>query len=81
MYNVRIPVLRTMFPQGNPLLGHPIFGTSHLIAQLIDTVLGVTSPFFPGILLSRKPPKIGGNGVRFLKRTMAEKYGWNQPLD
>ena len=40
--------------------------------------LGVTSPFFPGIPLSRKPPKNPGNGW-FLKRTMAEKNGKSTP--
>ena len=43
--------------------------------------LGVPSPFFPGILLSRKPPETRENG-RFLKRTMIENNGqginpWN----
>ena len=32
------------------------------------------SPFFPGTLLARKPPKPSGNGW-FVKRTMAEKNG------
>ena len=36
--------------------------------------LGVPSPFFPGILLSKKPPKTPGNSW-FLKRTMVEKNG------
>ena len=40
--------------------------------------LGVTSPFFPGILLSRKPPKTLGNGW-LLQRTMAEKNGPSTP--
>ena len=35
----------------------------------------VPSPFFPGILPPRKPPK-----TRW-KRTMVEMNGWNQPLD
>ena len=39
-----------------------------------STTLGVTSPFFPGILLSRNDQKPWGNGW-FLKRTMAEKNG------
>ena len=40
---------------------------------------GVPSPFFPGILLSRKPPKnLWGNG-RCLKRTIAEKHVKSTP--
>ena len=38
------------------------------------THLGVPSPFFPGILLFRKPSNTRGNR-RFLKRTMVEKNG------
>ena len=37
--------------------------------------LGVPSPFFPGILLSKKPPKTLAKQIRFLKRTMVEKNG------
>ena len=37
-------------------------------------------PFFPGILLFRKPSKTQRNSW-FLKRTMVEKNGWNQPLE
>ena len=37
-------------------------------------VLGVASPFFSGILLSRKPPKTLGKRLVF-ERTMAEKNG------
>ena len=49
------------------------------------TSLEVASPFFSGILLSRKPPKTLGKWIWFLKRTMAEKNGkginpWNGPL-
>ena len=40
----------------------------------IQTTLVLPSPFFRGILLSRKPPETQGNG-RFLKRTMVEKNG------
>ena len=40
--------------------------------------LGVTSPFFPGILLAKKPPKLWGIGW-FLRRTMAEKNGEATP--
>ena len=40
--------------------------------------LKIPSPFFPGILLSRKPPE---NSDRCLKRTMVERNGWNQPLE
>ena len=32
--------------------------------------LGVPSPFFSGILLSRKPPESQGKRIRFLERTM-----------
>ena len=38
------------------------------------TILVLPSPFFPGILLSRKPPETRGNG-RFSKRTMVGKNG------
>ena len=33
---------------------------------------GTSPPFFPGILLSTKPPETEGNG-QFLKRTMVEQ--------
>ena len=39
------------------------------------TNLGLASPFFSGILLSRKPLKTLGKWIWFLKRTMAEKNG------
>ena len=38
-------------------------------------ILGVPSPFFPGILLSRKPPETRGKRIRFLERTRVEKNG------
>ena len=41
--------------------------------------LGDTSPIFAGILC-KKPTESKGNS-RFLKRTMVEKNGWNQPLE
>ena len=39
--------------------------------------LRVASPFFPVILLSRKPPQkpCGKTAIRFLKRTMVERNG------
>ena len=37
-------------------------------------ILVLPSPFFPGILLSRKPPETHGNG-RFSTRTMVGKNG------
>ena len=47
----------------------------------INFVLGVPSPFFPGILLLRNPSKTQGTQP-VLKRTMVEKNGTrNQPLD
>ena len=39
--------------------------------------LGLPSSFFPGILLSRKPPETRENG-QCLERTMVEKNGWNR---
>ena len=33
--------------------------------EAVRGTLGITSPFFPGILLSRKPPKSLGNGSGF----------------
>ena len=47
----------------------PFFGGSGL-----DTILGVTSPFFPGILLLENHQTPRGNG-RLLKRTTADKNG------
>ena len=45
---------------------------------LVCINLGVPSPFFPGILLFRKPSKAQGNS-RFLKRTMVEKNWESTP--
>ena len=45
-----------------------------LVVLNITFFLGLPSPFFPGILLSRKPSKTQGNS-RFLKRTMVGKNG------
>ena len=39
----------------------------------------VPSPFFPGILLSRKPPETQGKRILLLKRTMVEKNGESTP--
>ena len=43
-----------------------------------DTIL-VPSPFFPGILLSRKPPDTQEKKLYFLKRTMVGKNGESTP--
>ena len=43
-------------------------------------ILVQPSPFFPGVLLSRKPPETQGNG-RFLKRTMVGKNGESTQKD
>ena len=48
------------------------------LTQRTAQVLGVTSPFFPGVLLSRKPPNTWGNGW-FLTRKMAAKNGESTP--
>ena len=37
--------------------------------------LGVPSPFFPGILLFRKPSKTRKKRIRFLRRTMVDQNG------
>ena len=42
-------------------------------------LLRIPSPFFPGILLSGKPPET--QGKRLLERTMVENNGWNQPME
>ena len=42
-------------------------------------LLGVPSPFFPGILLSRTPPETQGKRIQFLKRPMAKKE-WEKLL-
>ena len=39
------------------------------------TALALAPPFFPGILLSRKPPDTRGKRIRFLKSKMVEKNG------
>ena len=41
--------------------------------------LGVPSPFFPGILLSTKPPKIQGKQLFLFKRTMVEENAESTP--
>ena len=46
---------------------------------LSDEPLAVTSPFFPGIILSKKPPKTLGKQIRLLKTTMAENNGESTP--
>ena len=49
-----------------------------LVLRRVWVYPGVPSPFFPGILLSRKPPKTRESGC-FLKRTMVEKNGESTP--
>ena len=41
----------------------------------VGVVLGELAPFFPGILLFRKPSKTQVGNSRFLKRTVVEKNG------
>ena len=51
----------------------------HLLSPLNETTfLGVPSPFFPGILLFRKPSKTQGKQIRLLTRTMV-KNGESTP--
>ena len=42
----------------------PVVLDACLKLQILKVFLGVTSPFFPGILLSRKPQKDAGESVR-----------------
>ena len=53
----------------------PFANVLELLVPQVLTLLGVTSPFFPGILLSRTPPQTPVKRIRFLKRTMSEKNG------
>ena len=48
---------------------HPSCRTCHCIGSYRESslVLGVASPFFPGILLSRKPQNTLGKWLVFLK--------------
>ena len=64
--------LRVCFLLTVPLFGSVLNGKQRpkpLIFLLIP------SPFFPGILLSRKPPETPGKRIRFLERTIVEKNG------
>ena len=51
---------------------------NRLVLSNFETILGLSSPFIPGILLSRKPSRTQGNRW-FLKRTMVEKNGESTP--
>ena len=50
-------------------------------AQKPSMILGVPSPFFPGILLSRKPPKTKGKLLVFEKNDGWTEWTRNQPLE
>ena len=54
-----------------------MFSTEHVALE----ALGVPSPFFPGILLSRKPPLKPRENGRSLERTMVEKNGKSTPRE
>ena len=81
------PLMRVTFTQvrGSPNVPASRQNEMHRgAAQFEDFILSVEqrsvipvrpSPFFPGILLSRKPPQTQENRIRFLKRTMVEKNG------
>ena len=49
------------------------------IREQLPISLGLDSPFFPGILLSKKPPKTLGKQL-VVERTMVEQNG-DQPLE
>ena len=63
--------------------GHPTALKTRMASKddvgLTSRILGVTSPFFPGILLSRKPSETQGKRIRFLERMMVEKNGESTP--
>ena len=50
-------------------------GTKAETVHSPPTILGLPSPFFPGIILSRKPLETQGKRIRISKRRMVEKNG------
>ena len=65
--------------KGDPVGRPGGFSKWNRLPQGKDSFLRVASPFFPGILLSRKPPTNPGMTAGFWKRTMVGKNGESTP--
>ena len=66
--------------EGGAMAGGPVrVADSGLLGCLTHRILELPSPFFLGILLSKKPPDSQGKRIRFLNRTIIAKKGESTP--